>query len=85
MRCFMRAENEGLTVGSVQINVLEVRHDSVRLGIHDPRANPSYREEVLYIQSDDDQDEDDHEEEQQDLAFEPFQFEEVSFLALPVR
>ena len=79
MRCFLRAENEGLTVGSVQINVLEVRHDSVKLGIHDPHATPSYREEVLYIHSDDDDEED------ADLAFEPLQFEEVGPFAIPVR
>ena len=76
MRCFLRAENEGLTVGSVQINVLEVRHDSVLLGIHDPDSSPSYREEVLYIQSDEDD---------ADLAFEPLQFEEISPFAIPVR
>ena len=76
MRCFVRAENEGLTVGSVQINVLEVRHDSVKLGIHDPHSSPSYREEVLYIQSDD---------EESDQAFEPLQFQEVRSFAIPLR
>ena len=76
MRCFVRAENEGLTVGSVQINVLEVRHESVTLGIHDPHSSPSYREEVLYIHSDD---------EDADLAFEPLHFEEVSPFAIPAR
>ena len=79
MRCFLRAENEGLTVGSVQINVLEVRHDSVKLGIHDPHATPCYREEVLYMHSDDDDDK------ETDAAFEPFQFEDVSPFAIPLR
>ena len=79
MRCFLRAENEGLTVGSVQVNVLEVLHDSVKLGIHDPDSTPSYREEVLYIHSDDDDDR------KADAAFEPIQFEDVSPFAIPIR
>ena len=53
MQCVLSI-NETLTVGSIQINVIEVRHDSVRLGIDDPDASPSYREETLYLQSDDD-------------------------------
>ena len=77
MRCFVLAENEGLTVGSVQINVLEVRHDSVKLGIHDPHSSPSYREEVLYIHSDDEGDD-------AEVAFEPVPFEEFSPFAIPV-
>lgn len=76
MRCYSRAENEGLIVGSVQINVLEIRHDSVKLGIHDPEASPSYREEVLYIHSDDDD---------TDLVFEPIQFEDAGRFAIPLR
>ena len=76
MRCFLRAENEGLTVGSVQINVLEVRCDSVKLGINDPLASPTYREEVLYIHSDDGD---------ADKAFEPLEIKEVSAFALPFR
>ena len=76
MRCFLRAENEGLTVGSVQIKVLEVRHDSIKLSINDPHATPSYREEVLYIHSDD---------ESADVSFEPLQFEEASPFAIPAR
>lgn len=76
MRCYSRAENEGLIVGSVQINVLEIRHDSVKLGIHDPHASPTYREEVLYIRSDD---------EDSDLVFEPLCFEDASRFAIPVR
>jgi sRNA-binding carbon storage regulator CsrA len=75
MRCFLRAENEGLTIGSIQIDVLEVRHGSVILGINDPNASPNYRVEVLYIQSDDDA----------DATFEPYQVHEVSSFALPVQ
>lgn len=52
MQCVLSI-NETVTVGSIQINVIEVRHDSVRLGIEDPNATPSYREETLYLQSDD--------------------------------
>lgn len=51
MQCVLSI-NETVTVGSIQINVIEVRHDSVRLGIEDPNATPSYREETLYLQSD---------------------------------
>ena len=79
MRCYLRAENEGLTIGSVQINVLEVRHDSVLLGIHDPCASPTYREEVLYIQSDDDGHED------AESAFEPLHFQSINSFAIPMR
>jgi len=55
MQCLLR-ENECLTVGSVMINVLKVLHDSVTLGITDPSASPSYREEVLYLRSENDDD-----------------------------
>jgi sRNA-binding carbon storage regulator CsrA len=79
MRCYLRAENEGLTIGSVQINVLEVRHDSVLLGIHDPSASPTYREEVLYIQSYDDDQED------AESAFEPLEFQTINSFAIPLR
>jgi sRNA-binding carbon storage regulator CsrA len=51
MRYIERAANEGLTVGSVQIEILEVRCDSVKLGINDPHALPQYREEVLFLDS----------------------------------
>ena len=39
---------------SVQVNVLEVQTDCVRLAIIDPDASPTYREEVLYLPGDDD-------------------------------
>lgn len=55
MRVYTRGVEEGLMIGnSVQINVLEVQAGCVRLAIVDPDASPSYREEVLYLPSDDD-------------------------------
>lgn len=55
MRVYTRGVDEGLVIGSnVQVNVLEVQTDCVRLAIIDPDASPSYREEVLYLPSDDD-------------------------------
>ena len=82
MRCYLRAENEGLTIGSVQINVLEVRHTSVLLGIYDPKASPAYREEILYIRSEDDDQED---AENAESAFEPLQFQSINSFAIPLR
>lgn len=78
MRCYLRAENQSLTVGSVQIDVLEVRSDSVRLGINDPGATPNYREEILYLGSDDDEDD-------AEPAFDSFEFEAAGAFAMPVR
>jgi len=55
MRVYTRGVDEGLVIGrNVQVNVLEVQTGSVRLAIIDPDASPSYREEVLYLPSDDD-------------------------------
>ena len=55
MRVYTRGVDEGLMIGNnVQVNVLEVQTDCVRLAIIDPDASPSYREEVLYLPSDDD-------------------------------
>ena len=47
MQCLLSVD-ECVTIGSVQINVLEVWHDSVKLGINDPNASPRYREEVVH-------------------------------------
>lgn len=56
MRVYTRGVDEGLMIGkNVQVNVLEVQADCVRLAIIDPDASPSYREEVLYLPSDNDQ------------------------------
>ena len=55
MRVYTRGVDEGLVIGNnVQVNVLEVQTDCVRLAIIDPDAFPAYREEVLYLPSDDD-------------------------------
>lgn len=80
MQCFLR-KNECLSVGSVQISVLDVFDDSVVLGINDPDATPSYREEVLYIRSEND---DTDEGDEVDSAFEPFQSETFSPFAISV-
>lgn len=56
MRVYTRGIEEGLVIGqTVQINVLDVQDDCVRLAIIDPDATPSYREEVLYLSSDADE------------------------------
>ena len=52
MQCFL-SENDCLSVGEVQISVLKIYHDSVKLGITDPQASPSYREEILFIRDED--------------------------------
>lgn len=81
MQCLLSL-NDCLMVGSVQINVLEVRHDSVTLGIDDPNACPTYREEILYLGSDDD-DADFHGEDANEESF-PYEFESYSPFAIPV-
>ena len=85
MQCFLN-ENDCLTVGSVLINVLEIMHDSVKLGITDPKASPNYREEILYIssESDDTKNDDSDEADENDAVFEPFPFEAISPFAIPV-
>ena len=85
MQCFLN-ENDCLTVGSVLIDVLEIMHDSVKLGITDPKAFPNYREEILYISSEiDDRENDDSDEiDEVDAVFEPFPFEAFSPFAIPV-
>lgn len=70
--------NDSLQVGSVQINVLEVWHDSVKLAINDPGAFPSYREVILHVNSDDDGAEDEF------STFESSEIEVCSEFALPV-
>jgi carbon storage regulator CsrA len=52
MRVYTRGVDEGLVIGkSLQINVLEVQSNCVRLAIIDPDASPTYREEMLYLPS----------------------------------
>ena len=53
MRVYTRSVNEGLVIGKhVQVNVVEVLENCVRLSIIDPAASPSYREELLYLPAD---------------------------------
>ncbi len=78
MRVYTRGVDEGLMIGeNVQVNVLEVQADCVRLAIIDPDAMPSYREEVLYLTLDEE-------------CFEPeyescFAFEDEDSLMIPMR
>ena len=59
MRVYTRGINEGLMIGTgVQVSVLEVQGDRVRLAIIDPDSSPTYREEVLFLHSPDDDDTD---------------------------
>ncbi|MBC8115084.1 MAG: carbon storage regulator [Candidatus Saccharimonas sp.] len=54
MRVYTRGVDECLVIGnSVQVSILEVQTDCVRLAIIDPDASPAYREEILYLPSDD--------------------------------
>ena len=50
MRVYTRGVDEGLMIGeTVQVSVLEVQTNCVRLAIIDPEASPTYREEMLYL------------------------------------
>ena len=71
--------NDCLSIGSVQINVLEVWHDRVRLGINDPDASPTYREEVLYTRSGDHDNDDDGDA---DFMYDEFNAEDLSPFAV---
>ena len=52
MRVYTRGVDEALVIGqTVQVSVLEVQTNCVRLAIVDPDASPTYREEVLYLPS----------------------------------
>ena len=52
MRVYTRGVDEALVIGqTVQVSVLEVQANCVRLAIVDPDASPTYREEVLYLPS----------------------------------
>ena len=54
MQVFSCEVNDELTVGSnIQVAVLEICPDYVRLGITSGGEEPSYREETLYIGGDD--------------------------------
>jgi len=52
MKVISRRENEGLVIGhDISVTVLQIRNDHVRLAIACPRLTPSYWEETLYLQS----------------------------------
>jgi carbon storage regulator CsrA len=54
MRVYTRGVEQGLLIGNgIQVNVLEVLSDRVRLAITDPDSTPTYREEVLFLPTDD--------------------------------
>jgi carbon storage regulator CsrA len=68
-----------LVLGSAQVTVLEVTHDSVKLGINDPKASPTYREEILFIRSENDDRDDGNDA---DAVFEPLEIHEGSPFAI---
>jgi carbon storage regulator CsrA len=52
MKIFSRRENEGLVIGhDISVTVLQIRNDHVRLAIACPRLTPSYWEETLFVES----------------------------------
>lgn len=77
MQCLLNVD-ECLTVGRIQISVIEVGSDSVKLGIHDPNACPRYREETLYLRSEDDDGGD------VGLAYDSYELESTSPYAVQV-
>ena len=83
MRVYTREVNEGLVIGNhVQVNVLEVLSDCVRLAIIDPEASPSYREELLFLP---DANESESEYESSSFAFDDdFNFEDQDSRLIPM-
>jgi carbon storage regulator CsrA len=50
MRVFLRGVNEGLVIDhEMEVTVLEIQPEYVRLGITSPHETPSYREETLFL------------------------------------
>ena len=50
MRVFLRGVNEGLVIDhDLEVTVLEIQPDHVRLAITSPHETPSYREETLFL------------------------------------
>ena len=50
MRSFLRGVNESLIIDeNLEVKVLEIQPDFVRLAITCPDETPSYREETLYL------------------------------------
>lgn len=51
MQTVTRRVNEGLAIGDdIEVTVLEIHEDHVRLGIRAPREEPSYWEQILYVE-----------------------------------
>lgn len=58
MKVISRRENEGLVIGGdINITVLQIRTDCVRLAISCPRLIPSYWEQTLFVQPQEEQSE----------------------------
>ena len=52
MQFISRRENEGLVIGDdIFLTVLQIRHDHVRLAVSCPRLTPSYWEETLFVEA----------------------------------
>ncbi|MEX0717120.1 MAG: carbon storage regulator [Planctomycetaceae bacterium] len=51
MQTMTRRVNEGLVIGDdIEVTVLEIHEDHVRLGILAPHEEPSYWEQILYVE-----------------------------------
>lgn len=52
MQIISRRENEAIVIGNdIVVTVLEFEDDFVRLAIESPNEEPSYREEVIHLES----------------------------------
>lgn len=52
MRVFLRGIHQKLTIDDeIEVEVLEIHPDHVRLGITTPTEFPSYREETVYLEA----------------------------------
>ena len=52
MQIISRRENEAIVIGDdILVTVLEVEDDFVRLAIESPHEEPSYREQVIHLES----------------------------------
>ena len=51
MQTFTRQVNQGLVIGdNLHVTVLEIHEDHVRIAIECPESEPSYWEEILYVE-----------------------------------
>jgi carbon storage regulator CsrA len=56
MRIVSVHENEGLVIDDdICVTVLEIRDDSVRIAVSCPRLTPSYWEQTLFLQAEEEQ------------------------------